>query len=379
MMKTVGIYVHIPFCEAKCHYCDFVSFAGRSVQEKEAYLRALAGEGELYRQFLAGVTGKSLYIGGGTPTCLTGGQIFMLFTSLHNLFQLSPGIEITVEANPGTLNKEKLLLLKEVGCNRLSLGVQSFAARDLQVLGRIHSPRDVYNTYELARQAGFANINLDLMYGLPGQNLQGWRENLKKVVELSPEHISLYQLNIETGTSFARLVQRGLLEEFSQDEAFLMYQEAINFLAARGYHHYEISNFARPGKEAVHNCSYWLNEEYLGLGAGAAGYLQGVRYTNEADLAVYQNLLRQGKLPVAAKELIKKELAMAETMFLGLRLLRGVKKADFLTKYGLSIENRYAKVLPKLKKQGLLRETLTHVALTKKGLYVANEVFQEFL
>ncbi|MGI6144674.1 MAG: radical SAM family heme chaperone HemW [Clostridia bacterium] len=379
-MKTVGIYVHIPFCLAKCHYCDFVSYTGKSEAEKDAYLTALLKEGETYQRLLAGITGKSLYIGGGTPTCLTGGQFVTLFSALHNLFKLPRDIEITVEGNPGTLNKEKLLSLQKVGCNRLSLGVQSFSPHELQLLGRIHSVQDVYNTYELARQVGFKNISIDLMYGLPGQTIKEWRVNLEKATAMKPEHISLYQLNIEKGTPYAMLVEKGLLERFDQDEAFIMYNEAINYLAAKGYHQYEISNFAFPGKEAVHNSLYWRNEEYLGLGAGACGYLQGVRYTNETNLELYQKIvLTQDQLPVAEKELIDQELAMAESMFLGLRLLQGVNKSEFLKRHGVSIENRFADVLKKLKKQGLLQETPTFVALTKKGIFVANNVFQEFL
>ena len=379
-MRSIGIYVHVPFCQSKCPYCDFVSYTGKSQVEKDAYLAALLKEGASYQSLLAGVTGKSLYIGGGTPTCLTGGQLIMLFTALHKLFKLPQNIEITIETNPGTINEEKLLALSKIGCNRLSLGVQSFNPRELQALGRIHSPEDVYNTYELARCTGFKNINLDLMYGLPGQQVQDWRDNLKKVVTLRPEHISLYQLNIEKNTPFAFLLQKGLLENFDQDEAFIMYSEAISYLEAKGYHHYEISNFALPGKKAVHNSLYWLNEEYLGLGAGASGYLQGVRYTNESNLEDYQRaLLTQNRLPVAEKELIDEELAMGESMFLGLRLLQGVNKSEFLKRHGISIENRYEHVLKGLKKQGLLQETLTHVALTKKGVFVANNVFQEFL
>ena len=380
MMKTVGIYVHIPFCLAKCYYCDFVSYAGKSVVEKDAYLAALVREGEIYQDLLSGITGKSLYIGGGTPTCLTDGQIIKLFTGLQALFKLPTDIEITIEANPGTINREKLLTLSKVGCNRLSLGVQSFSPRELQALGRIHSPKDVYNTYELARRADFKNISLDLMYGLPGQQLQDWRDNLKKAVELRPEHISLYQLNIEKNTPFALLMEKGFLESFDQDEAYLMYSEAINFLETQGYHHYEISNFALPGKEAVHNSLYWLNQEYLGLGVGASGYLQGIRYTNESNLERYHDvLLAQDRLPVAEKEVINQELARAESMFLGLRLLQGVNKSEFLKRHGVRLENCFEQVLNKLKRQGLLQETSTHVALTKKGVYVANEVFQEFL
>jgi len=379
MTNNFGIYVHIPFCQTKCYYCDFVSYPHKTDGEKEAYLAALLQEGEIYQKGLKGVTGKSIYIGGGTPTCLTGGQIFMLLTNLSRLFSLPKGIEFTVEANPGTLNEEKLLALKDAGCNRLSLGVQSFSAHELQVLGRIHSIKDVYNTFELARKVGFNKISLDLMYGLPGQTREGWRDNLQKVVALRPEHISLYQLNIEKGTPFALLRDKGLLQPFTQDEAYLMYREAIGYLKAKGYHHYEISNFALPGKEAVHNSLYWQNEEYLGLGAGAAGYLQGVRYVNEKDPALYQNQLQQGELPVAEKELIDSEVAMAETMFLGLRLLAGVSKTRFFQKHGVKMEEKYEEIIHKLKKQDLLKETAIHLALTSKGLYVGNEVFQEFL
>lgn len=378
-MKTVGVYVHIPFCLAKCYYCDFTSFADRNEREKEAYLLALEKEGMVYRELFPGLIGKSLYIGGGTPTCLTSGQIFILFRMLNALFKLPVGIEITVEGNPGTLKRNKLLRLREVGCNRLSLGVQSFHSRDLKVLGRIHSLREVYTTYELARQVGFDNINLDLMYGLPGQELKGWQDNLQKVVELHPEHISLYQLNIEQDTLFAQLAAKGLLKKFDQDLAYQMYAEAINYLEAKGYHHYEISNFALPGKEAFHNRLYWLNEEYLGLGAGAAGYLQGIRYTNIGNPVAYHERLAQSQLPIAEKEIIHAELAMAETMFLGLRLLEGVNKTDFRRKHGISIENKYQVILDKLIAQGLLQETDTHIALTKRGMYVANEVMQEFL
>jgi oxygen-independent coproporphyrinogen-3 oxidase len=378
-MKMVGIYVHLPFCRAKCHYCDFVSYVGRREGEKNAYLLALGKEGELYRRRFAGVTGKSLYIGGGTPTCLTGGQLFRLFRILHHLFQLPQGIEVTVEANPGTLNADKLTCLREAGCNRLSLGVQSFSSRDLQVLGRIHTPREAVAAYEQARQAGFTNINLDLMYGLPGQDLPGWRTILRKAAELRPEHLSLYQLNIEKETPFGQLLHRGLFAEFDQDKAFLMYEEAINFLESKGYRHYEISNFALPEKEAFHNQLYWLNEEYLGLGAGAAGFLQGVRYKNTAELSGYQEQLSQGKLPIIEEELIDEELSMAETMFLGLRRREGVNKEQFRQKYGLSIENKYGVVLAKLIKQGLLEETSTQIALSRKGLYIANLVMQEFL
>jgi oxygen-independent coproporphyrinogen-3 oxidase len=375
----LGIYVHIPFCLAKCHYCDFNSFAGKAAAEKEQYLLSLAKEGELYKKKLQDVEARSLYIGGGTPTCLTGGQIFMLFENLHKNFHISNGIEITVEGNPGTLDREKLRQLQKAGCNRLSLGVQSFSSRDLKVLGRIHTPQDVYNTIKSARQMGFDNINLDLMYGLPGQDIKGWRENLKQVVELAPEHISLYQLNIEKGTPFYNLLYRGFMAEFDQDEAYIMYKEAIEYLGCRGYHHYEISNFSLPDRESFHNKIYWHNEEYLGLGAGASGYLQGVRYTNIKDPGLYSRSFSGDTLPVSERETIDDKLAMAETMFLGLRLLEGVEKNYFMIKHGISPEVQYSREIAGLVEKGLLKITPTHIALSPKGLFVANLVFQEFL
>ncbi len=382
-MKKIGIYVHIPFCRMKCHYCDFVSYPGRSEAEIGDYLSALCREGRIYarRYATAGevISAQSLYIGGGTPTCLTGGQLFALFGHIRALFPLPEGIEITVEANPGTLEREKLECLQEAGCNRLSLGVQSFFDQELRALGRIHTPQEVVRNYALARKVGFQNINLDLMYGLPGQSLQTWRNNLRQAVELGPEHLSLYQLNIEKGTPFAHLVEKGLLAEFNQDEAYAMYREAIAYLQEKGYVHYEISNFALPGKESFHNQLYWRNEEYLGLGAGAAGFLRGVRYRNTADLTEYREYLKREKLPISEEEIIDEELSMAETMFLGLRLLKGINKERFQQKHGIGIAEKYGQVLEKLLEEGLLKETATEIALSSRGLFVANLVMQEFL
>lgn len=377
--------MHIPFCVSKCHYCDFVSYGLRSsdVQEQdmESYLSALIKEAKLYekRLLLSGAGVTSLYIGGGTPTCLTGGQLCYLLKSLQALFTLTAGVEITVEGNPGTLDKKKLQDLRRCGCSRLSLGVQSFDRHELKVLGRIHSPRDVYNTFKLAREAGFENISIDLMYGLPGQDLAGWRRNLQAAVKLGPEHISLYQLNIEKGTPFYRALTKGLMTEFKQETALLMYEEAIDFLASAGYGHYEISNFARPGQESIHNKLYWRHQEYLGLGAGASGYLERVRYTNIPGLEAYQEAVLMGRRPVQEEEIIDESLAMSEMMFLGLRLLQGVDKERFLQLFDITVSERYGVEIAKLKKLGLLEESRTHIYLTKKGLPLANAVFMEFL
>ncbi len=384
---AAALYVHIPFCAAKCHYCDFVSYVSgenSDTQESEAvnlYLAALLKEAGFHQAKVSptGAVIKSLYLGGGTPTRLTARQLFMLLEYLQQVFALSGQAEITVEGNPGTINKEKLEALQIQGCNRLSLGVQSFEDRELQALGRIHTVQDVYNTYNLAQEAGFANINLDLMYGLPGQELSGWRKNLRTAVSLNPEHISLYQLNIEKGTPFFSLQNKGLLAEFEQDEAFYMYEEAINYLTDSGYCHYEISNFAKPAYESRHNQVYWRNQEYIGIGAGASGYLAGRRYTNLAVLADYEAMLTQGARPLAQEETIDTELAMTETMFLGLRLLEGVDKNEFFLHFGIQINEHYGKAIDKLTEQGLIEETQNRVRLTRQGLYIANQVMMEFL
>ena len=385
-MVGPGVYVHIPFCLSRCNYCDFVSFAlpqREELTERQTaeYLSALMDEAALYRPCpeLAGVRFNSLYIGGGTPTCLTGGQLYILLETLQSVFAFTVGAEVTVEGNPGTLDPAKLHDLKRGGCNRLSLGVQSFTDQDLRMLGRIHSAQDVDQAYNDAREAGFDNISIDLMYGLPGQDLAGWRGNLERAVKLGPEHISLYQLNIEKGTPFHELLNKGLLAEFDEDIALAMYEEAIRFLKRHGYLHYEISNFAKPGRESRHNKLYWERCEYLGLGAGASGFLGGVRYTNLSEPEDYRRAVRSGAKPVREEERIDAALAMSETMFLGLRLLQGVDKASFYRNFNITLQERYGEVIAGLKNRGLLEESKTHIFLSTKGLHLANLVFMEFM
>lgn len=382
----LGMYVHIPFCIKKCSYCDFVSYPlqGNSrVAEKdvESYLRFLLKEAAIYRRdhLMNGQKVKTLYIGGGTPTCLAGGQLFVLLDSLQKMFNFEEDAEITVEANPGTIDREKLLQLKSAGCNRLSLGVQSFDAQELNCLGRIHSPQEVYTAFDLARQTGFDNINIDLMYGLPGQTIDEWQKNLQAAVAMKPEHLSLYQLNIEQGTHFDDLCKQGLLIEVEQETAQEMFEKAIDYLQANGFRHYEISNFARDGWKSRHNLMYWHNLEYIGLGAGASGYLRGVRYSNENNLSLYEKSVQIDRKPIREKDPIDQELEMAEHMFLGLRIIEGVDKRVFRQRFAVDIKVVFGAVIEDLKSKGLLCETDTHVMLSKKGVFLAKSVFIEFL
>lgn len=375
----MGVYVHIPFCRSKCHYCDFTSYPGINEHEVTLYINALLKETDFYRGRLRGPSIKTLYIGGGTPTCLTGGQLCLLLGSLYDRLGIIKGTEVTVEGNPGTLDQRKLSILKESGCNRLSLGVQSFNERELQLLGRIHSAGEVYDTFKNARKTGFDNINLDLMYGLPGQELKGWVENLQKALELAPDHLSLYQLNYEEGTLFYRLLKQGVYEQFDQERALEMYETAIETLAKSGYFHYEISNFSLPNKESRHNKMYWNNREYLGLGAGASGYLSDIRYTNYSGLEEYSQSVQKGEEPVESREIINGDLHIREAVFLGLRLLEGINKSEFFLRYGVRLEDKYGETITSLIRRGLIKETKTHLSLTRQGLYLANQVFIEFL
>lgn len=382
----LGMYIHIPFCIKKCFYCDFISYplqGNNRYTEKdvENYLSLMLKEAAMYRHIhpADGQRIKTLYIGGGTPTCLTGGQLFVLLDSLQKMFCIEQDAEITVEANPGTIDREKLQQLKSAGYNRLSLGVQSFDAQELNCLGRIYSPQEVYTAFDLARQAGFNNINIDLMYGLPGQNIDEWRKNLQTAVAMKPEHLSLYQLSIEKGTHFDDLCKQRFLIEVEQEIARKMFEETIDYLKENGFCHYEISNFARAGRESRHNMMYWHNLEYIGLGAGASGYLRGLRYSNENNLSIYEKSVQIDRKPIRDKDPIDQELEMSEHMFLGLRIIEGVDKRVFRHRFTVDIRVVFGAVIEDLKNRGLLLETDTHVMLSKKGVFLANSVFIEFL
>lgn len=388
--KNLELYIHIPFCIRKCAYCDFLSFAAPERAYRE-YVDKLIEE--IHRQSgnFAGYCVTTVFVGGGTPSVLPAFLIEELFAVLYQCFDIAEDAEITLEANPGTLTMEKLEVYRQSGINRLSLGLQSADDQELRYLGRIHSYDDFLKSYQRARQAGFDNINVDLMSALPGQTVHSWKTTLRKVMMLRPEHISAYSLIIEEGTPFYGRYGQAIPESGEsalwslpnlpdEDTDREMYHLTREIMEAQGYGRYEISNYARPGYECRHNIGYWNGTEYLGLGLGASSYTFGFRYHNTADFKEYLslNLYESGSAARDIQELSLEE-RMEEFMFLGLRMMQGVSGSEFLERFGQNMWNVYSTVLPKLQEQGLIEVNAPWVRLTELGIDVSNAVLCEFL
>lgn len=366
------LYIHIPFCVRKCAYCDFLSAPG-SEEAKASYTEALLREIEAVKTEKREVS--SIFVGGGTPSALSPSLMGDIFEKIHKSFSVAPDAEITIEANPGTLSKEKLFLYRNVGINRLSLGLQSPEAAELKSLGRIHTYEEFLESFSLAREAGFQNINVDLMCALPDQTYEGWIRNLRTVAALHPEHISAYSLIIEEGTPFAKRK----LNLPDEDTEYRMYEDTAGILAEYGYEQYEISNYAKKALACQHNVGYWTRKEYLGLGLGAASLWGNQRFSNTSDFSAY---LKESGSPEKIREnreTLSLEDEMSEFMFLGLRMTEGVSKAEFLEGFGTPIESVYGNVLDKYKSVGLLEEKEGRIFLTRAGIHVSNGVMEEFL
>jgi oxygen-independent coproporphyrinogen-3 oxidase len=345
------------------------------------YLGSLVKEINLYGAALGDEEKSisSLFFGGGTPTCLPAGALKMILDELRYSFSLMEGCEITVEANPGTVDDAGLETLLKAGVNRLSLGVQSFNDGLLGVLGRIHSTAQALEAVRLVRAAGFANLNLDFIFGIPGQTLSDWQETLAQAVALGPEHVAAYGLQLEEGTPLAQGVVRGEISACPEDLELMMYRHAVEYLDTGGYKQYEISNFARPGRECAHNLVYWLNTPYLGLGPAAHSFIGGERFSNVTALDRYSERLSRGEYPVEAREKLTVEDEMAETMFLGLRLTAGVDLNLFHRRFGRRAEDVYRQEIERLIKNGLVEINGGFLRLSGKGLPLANVVFREFV
>ena len=348
--KPLGLYVHIPFCVKKCNYCDFLS-APADDATKKRYVDALCKEIEGYKALTKDYELATIYFGGGTPSILEVSFIEQVLSVIRKCFAVAVTAEITLEVNPGTVTKEKLLKYRELGINRLSIGVQSAKEKELALLGRIHSFEDAKNTVQWAGEAGFDNISMDLMSALPGQSLADYMENVEAVLSLNPEHISSYSLIIEEGTNFYELYAEGKekesdLPEEETDRA--MYAYTKQRLAEAGYERYEISNYAKPGFESKHNSSYWTGTEYIGVGLGASSLFTNARYHNETDLTTYIKEVEEGKDVRCEIERLVLEEQMEEFMILGLRRMRGVSREEFQKRFGRPRETVSGSVLQKL-------------------------------
>jgi len=375
-----SLYLHIPFCSRKCAYCDFVSYSGME-HLFQSYVDALKSEIRLYAGLYPSAGISTIYFGGGTPNMLPPEMLADLLQEIKANFKVELTAEITTEANPGVSDSKEsfALLVSAAGFNRLSLGFQSLHDNELWALGRIHSSREAVDAFYSARSAGFSNISIDLMYGIPGQSIDSWQMTLDMVLGLRPEHISLYSLTVECGTPFYEMTQAGKLELPGNDVEADMYETAIDVLGRAGYNHYEISNFALSGYECRHNLTYWHNRPYFGFGAGAASYLEGVRSSNASLIEEYIALVQNGEKPTASSECLSERGSMGETMFLGLRMKQGVSIGAFEIRYGVSPLTVFDEEINRLCKQELIRIEGDFIKLTSAGLLLANIVFEEFV
>ncbi|MDY3770506.1 MAG: radical SAM family heme chaperone HemW [Lachnospiraceae bacterium] len=396
--EELSLYIHIPFCVRKCGYCDFLS-APADEKARDRYVQALLMEIERYRGTeTADRKIKTLYIGGGTPSILSVNQLDCIIQKIKCTFNFCDDIEASMEMNPGTASKEKCRALYQMGINRLSIGLQSTNDKELKTLGRIHSYEDFLNTYTWCREAGFQNINVDLMAALPYQTAESYTTGLRKIIHLAPEHISAYSLILEEGTPFYQKYNSGCYPLPDEEQERLMYRETEQILAQAGYERYEISNYAKKGYACRHNLVYWQGGDYLGLGLGSSSYMDGVRFHNTTDLNTYVNQC----VYVEDREELSVQAKMEEFMFLGLRVMAGVSGTEFEKRFGKTMEDVYGDVLRKHEEEGLLRierkearkedrkeaaaaepakgkTNIEKVMLTTKGVDVSNYVFADFL
>ena len=371
--SPVEIYIHIPFCIRKCDYCDFLSGPSGS-KEQADYVQALLREIQAVEEG-EGRSVSSIFIGGGTPSVLDERLLGDILKEIRNRFKMEEDAEITIEVNPGTANIGKLQAYREMGINRLSIGLQSPQDRELKILGRIHNYEQFLETYQEARTVGFDNINIDLMSAIPDQTYEGWVKNLRTAAELEPEHISAYSLIVEEGTPFAARK----LNLPDEDTEYNMYEATAQILKEYGFEQYEISNYARKGRECRHNVGYWTRQDYLGFGLGASSLYGKERFANTADMKKYLENSRNPEKIREKEPSLTREDEMAEFMFLGLRMTKGISKADFQKCFGCTIESVYGEVLEKYESMGLLLEQDDRIFLSREGIHVSNSIMAEFL
>jgi putative oxygen-independent coproporphyrinogen III oxidase len=383
LLETAALYLHIPFCHTRCHYCDFNTYAG-ILPMREPYVRALLTEIALAGERARHSDGRkrrsrTIFFGGGTPSLLSVEQMTRLLAACYAAFDVDADAEITMEANPGTLDEGQLAGLRKAGINRLSMGAQSFDAQLLHTLGRIHTPEEIVQAVNAARAAGFTSINIDFMFGLPGQSMLQWQETLEQAIALHPEHFSLYSLIVEEGTPFFTWVNEGKLTPGDEDLCADMYEYADAYLNKAGYVNYEISNWSLPGYHSRHNLTYWQNLPYIGMGAGASSFFHNHRYTIERDPTTYIKRLKARQIPVREDEEVGRVQAMTETSFLGLRTAMGIHLPTFEQRFGEPFSQFVGDRLHTVKDAGLLDFQDGWLRLSTRGRLLGNEVFVSLL
>lgn len=376
-MEDLGIYIHIPFCISKCYYCDFISFPNLD-REIDKYTRCLIREIEMYREYLRDYRVSTIFIGGGTPSYLEGKYIYKILDSIYKNFH-GDFKEITIEANPGTLNMEKLKTYRESKINRISLGVQSLDDRLLKLIGRAHNSIDFYKSIEKIRNVGFKNINTDLIFGLPSQDLKDCKSTLEEIVKLNIEHISYYSLILEENTLMDKWYRQGKISLPDEDLEREMYYLGKDILKANGYKHYEISNFSRENYESQHNLRYWTLKPYIGFGIASHSNLGHRRFWNYSSLNKYYSSIDKGEIPIEGEEYINRQMEMAEYLIMGLRLIEGINRESFLKRFNTPVENIYGSVLEKHSENGLLYIDGNNIRFTCKGLDLSNKVYVDIL
>lgn len=395
--KRLELYIHIPFCLQKCRYCDFLSYPADDACKK-SYVELLCREIKVRSSYFHTWSVSSIFVGGGTPSCLPGEMLETIFSTVYDCFLVEPDAEITIEMNPGTVDLSKLQTYKRIGINRLSIGLQATRNDMLALLGRIHTVEDFEKTYRAARRSGFDNVSIDLMSALPGQTMKDLEETLNLVAAWEPEHISCYSLIIEEGTPFFDMQDQMTFPD--EDEDREMYAMTARVLEQYGYYRYEISNYAKDGRESRHNCGYWTRVPYLGVGLGAASLIEEKRFSNPREMEAYEKMIqseeclgfgtilneassmKQSEAASRPKDwvtVLTKEDQMEEFMFLGLRMMQGVSREVFFRTFGSKIENVYGSVLEKLQKDGLLTFAGDWIRLTEYGIDISNYVFSQFL
>jgi oxygen-independent coproporphyrinogen III oxidase len=375
-VSELSIYIHIPFCRSRCGYCSFTSYSGRE-RDISAYVEALTKEIVLTRR--SDVTVRTIYFGGGTPSTLALSHVEAILESIYQHYTVDPDAEITFEANLGTIDLNYLHSLRSLGINRLSLGVQSLDDKELAFLGRCHSTSQARQAIDDARSAGFNNLSLDFIYGLPGRIISNWESMLNQIIDFGAEHLSLYGLTLEPDTPLGMAVVRDEHSAPDPDQAATEYESASAKLAAAGYRHYEISNWARPGFESRHNTVYWKRGEYLGVGVAAHSFTGGERIANTRDLDEYLVSLTSARLPRSEIEVIGRDMALSEAIFLGLRLEQGISLDDIGRQFSIDLRNRFAAEIAELFGLGLVELSADRLRLTPRGCLLGNEVFIRFL